>query len=112
MSATATALLVDPTNDLFVSVATIWELAIKVGHNKLRLSAPFVTFMTRAVAGYGLTVLAVTLDDSLAYERLAFPDKQHRDPFDRMIIIHAQRHGLSVVGVDVAFDSYGITRLW
>ncbi len=68
--------------------------------------------MTRAITGYGLTVLAVTFDDCVAYERLPFPDRQHRDPFDWMIIVHAQRDGLSVVGVDTAFDSYGIIRLW
>jgi PIN domain nuclease of toxin-antitoxin system len=54
----------------------------------------------------------VTFDDCVAYERLPFPDKQHRDPFDRMIIVHAQRDGLSVIGRDAAFDAYGITRLW
>jgi PIN domain nuclease of toxin-antitoxin system len=112
MSATATALLVDPTNDLFLSMASVWEIAIKVGLKKLTLSAPFATFMTRAITGYGLTVLAVMFDDCVAYERLPFPDRQHRDPFDRMIIVHAQRGGLSVVGMDAAFDSYGITRLW
>jgi PIN domain nuclease of toxin-antitoxin system len=112
MSATATALLVDPTNDLFLSMATLWEIAIKVGLKKLALSAPFAAFMTRAITGYGLTVLAVTFDDCVAYEQLPFPDPQHRDPFDRMIIVHARRDGLSVVGRDAAFDSYGITRLW
>ena len=57
-------------------------------------------------------MLAVTFDDGVAYERLPFPDQQQRDPFDRMIIVHAQRHGLSVVGVDVAFGHSGVTRLW
>ncbi len=112
MSATATSLLVDPTNDLFLSMASVWEIAIKVGLKKLTLSAPFVDFMTRAITGYGLAVLPVTFDDCVAYERLPFPDPQHRDPFDRMIITHARRDNLSVVGVDSAFDSYGITRLW
>ena len=111
MSATATSLLVDPTNELYLSMASVWEIAVKVGLKKLMLSAPFVTFMTRAITGYGLTVL-VYVDDCAAYERLPFPEKQHRDPFDRMIIVHAQRDGLSVVGLDMAFDSYGVTRLW
>jgi PIN domain nuclease of toxin-antitoxin system len=68
--------------------------------------------MTRAITGYGLTLLPMTLDDCVAYEQLPFPNKQHRDPFDRMIVIHAFRNGLSVIGVDVAFDPYGVTRLW
>ena len=35
-----------------------------------------------------------------------------KDPFDRMIVVHAQRNGLSVVGVDTSFDLYGVPRLW
>ena len=112
MSATATALVVDPANELFLSMASVWEIAIKVGMKKLTISAPYVMFMTRAITGYGIGVLPVTFDDCAAYEQLPFPDPQHRDPFDRMIIVHAQRDGLSIVGVDVALDSYGVTRLW
>ncbi len=78
MSATATALLIDPANALFLSMATVWEIAIKVGLKKLTLSAPYVTFMTRAITGYGLTVLPMTFDDCAAYEQLPFPDQQRR----------------------------------
>jgi PIN domain nuclease of toxin-antitoxin system len=112
MSPAATALLIDPGNELFLSMAAVWEIAIKVGIKKLVLSSPYVAFMTRAITGYGLTVLPITLEDCAEYERLPFPDRNHRDPFDRMIITHAIRNGFSVVGADVAFDCYGITRLW
>ncbi|MHB1423998.1 MAG: type II toxin-antitoxin system VapC family toxin [Gemmataceae bacterium] len=112
MSATAVALLIDPANALFLSMATVWEIAIKVGLKKLTLAVPYATFTTRAITGYGLAVLPMTIDDCAAYEQLPFPNKQHRDPFDRMIVIHAVRNGLSVVGVDAAFDPYGISRLW
>jgi hypothetical protein len=54
MSATATALLVDPANELFLCMATVWEIAIKVGLKKLTLSSPFAPFMTKAIAGYGV----------------------------------------------------------
>ncbi len=112
MSATATSLLVDPANKLFLNMATVWEVAIKVGLKKLTLSAPYFNFMTRAINAYGLALLPISLADCAAYEQLSFPDKQHRDPFDRMIVVHALRDGLSLVGVDAAFDAYGVTRLW
>lgn len=76
------------------------------------LSVSLSKFLSTAVAGYGLDVLPITVDNCIHYEGLAFPDPQHRDPFDRMIITHAQWNGLSIVGVDVAFDSYGIDRVW
>jgi len=112
VSAPATALLIDPANALFLSMASVWEIAIKVGLKKLVLSSPYVSFMARAITGYGLTVLPITFEDCAEYERLPFPDPKHRDPFDRMIVTHALRNGFSVVGADVAFDPYGVTRLW
>lgn len=112
LSAPATALLIDPANELLLSMASVWEIAIKVGLKKLTLSEPYVAFMTRAITAYGVTLLPMTLDDCAAYEQLPFPDRQHRDPFDRMIVTHALRDGLSIVGIDVALDGYGVTRLW
>jgi PIN domain nuclease of toxin-antitoxin system len=53
----------------------------------------------------------VTIDDCSAYEQLPFPDPNHRDPFDRMIVVHARGHGLSLVSADPAFDAYGVNRL-
>jgi len=79
--------------------------------SKIGLSVPYATFLDTAINGYGLKVLPITVDDCVRYEALSFPLK-HRDPFDRMIIIHALRDGLSIVGIDKAFDSYGVNRIW
>jgi len=68
--------------------------------------------MTKAITGYGLTVLPISLEDCAEYESLPFPLPKHRDPFDRPIITHARRNGFSIVGTDVNFDPYGVTRLW
>jgi PIN domain nuclease of toxin-antitoxin system len=112
LSPTAAALIADPANRLHLSMASVWEIGIKSGLKKMGLSVPYATFLSTAVNGYGLSVLPITADDCIDYEALAFPDKQHRDPFDRMIVVHALRNSLSLVGVDVAFDPYGVTRLW
>ena len=48
----------------------------------------------------------------LLLEQLSFLGLRDRDPFDRMIVVHAMRHGLSVVSADAAFDLYGLTRHW
>jgi len=112
VSGNAATLLADTTNSLHLSMASVWEVAIKVGLGKLTLNATYPDFVARGIRVLNLTVLPITLDDCAAYERLPFPDPQHRDPFDRMIVAHALRHGLSVVGVDAAFDAYGVPRLW
>lgn len=112
LSGTAAALIADPANRLHLSMASIWEIGIKVGLKKMGLAVPFATFLTTAVNGYGLNVVPITTDDCISYEALPFPDPQHRDPFDRMIVTHALRHKLSVVGNDLAFDAYGVQRHW
>jgi PIN domain nuclease of toxin-antitoxin system len=112
MSATATALLVDPANELFLSMASVWEIAIKVGLKKLALSSAYVSFMTKAISAYSLAVLPITFTDCAEYQSLPFPLPKHRDPFDRLIITHAKQNGLSVVGSDADFDAYGVARYW
>ena len=112
MSATATALLTDPANELILSVVSVWEIAIKVNIGKLTLSAAFPVYVADAVNGYRLTVLPLTQSDCDLYSTLPFPLDNHRDPFDRMLITQALRYNLTVVGVDANFDAYGVTRLW
>jgi PIN domain nuclease of toxin-antitoxin system len=112
ISTGATALLVDPANDLFLSMASVWEIAIKVGLKKLTLSSSYGDFITKAITGYGMTTLPVTVDDCIEYESLPFPSPKHRDPFDRLIITQARRNGLNIVGADSSFDAYGVPRLW
>lgn len=112
LSATAAALVGDPTNDLYLSVVSAWEVAIKVGVGKLTLSAPYAILMAQALTGYGITVLAIELADCEKYETLPFPRADHRDPFDRMILVQALRRGMSIVGLDEKFDAYGVPRLW
>ena len=105
-------MIADPANQLFLSMASICEIGIKSGLGKLGLSVPFAKFLETAINGYGLILLPITMDDCIRYETLSFPDPRHRDPFDRLIIVQAQRNGLSIVGSDALFDSYGVARLW
>ena len=112
LSQRAVDAITDPANRLYLSLSSIWEIGIKSGLGKLGLAVPFSTFMDKAINGYGLIVLPITLDDCVRYQQLPFPDTLHRDPFDRMIITHALRESLTIVGVDAAFDAYGLARLW
>ncbi len=112
LSTTAAVSIVDPANEVFVSIASMWEVAIKSGMKKLTLSADYRTHIDKVLAAYRLTELPIVFDDCVAYETLAFPLPNHRDPFDRMLITQAQRLKLDVVGADVSFDAYGLTRHW
>jgi PIN domain nuclease of toxin-antitoxin system len=109
LSGPAATALQDPANDLLLSAATVWELAIKVGQGKLKLSLPYRQWVDKAIADLGLTILPVTVEYA---DRQAGLPPHHKDPFDRLIIAQALVEGISVVCADPAFDAYGVTRIW
>jgi len=101
--------LEDPANDLVLSAATIWELAIKVGLNKLTLSLPYRQWMTRAMNDLGVSVLPITVESADVLIELP---KHHRDPFDRLLVAQAIVENVPLVSNDAIFDQYGIARVW
>jgi PIN domain nuclease of toxin-antitoxin system len=109
LSPAAVAALQDPANDLLLSASTIWEIAIKVGLRKLTLALPYRQWMNQAIADLGLAVLPITVE--YADVQAGLPN-YHRDPFDRLVIAQALTDNVAVVSADVAFDPYGVTRLW
>jgi PIN domain nuclease of toxin-antitoxin system len=109
LSGPATTALQDPANELLLSAATVWELAIKIGQKKLALSVPYRQWMDRAIADLELTLLPITVEYA---EKQAGLPSHHKDPFDRLIIAQALVDGIPVVCADPAFDAYGVTRIW
>ncbi len=109
LGAEARKALADPTNDLFVSSATVWELAIKVGLRKLQLSDPYRLWMNQAIAILRAAVIPITIEH--AEQQLSLP-LHHRDPFDRLLIAQAIVESASIISSDVQFDAYGINRVW
>lgn len=111
LSRTATAALADPSNDLFLSVASIWELAIKTANPKqqLILSDPLELYVARWSAVYDLAELPIR--KSHALRLTALPD-HHRDPFDRILIAQAFAEGMTLVSVDGKFAPYAVSQLW
>jgi PIN domain nuclease of toxin-antitoxin system len=99
----------DPANDRFLSAATIWELAIKVGQGKIALSMSYRQWMETAIADLKLNILPVTVKYA---ERQSVLPPHHKDPFDRLMIAQALVDGIPIVSADVAFDPYGVTRIW
>ena len=109
LSRTADALISDPTNEILVSPATYWEIAIKVGKNKLDLMTSYDNFMRQGIEGNDFTILPIeTRHTSL----LTTMKPHHSDPFDRLIIAQAMVEQVPVLSIDAAFDLYSVTRLW
>jgi PIN domain nuclease of toxin-antitoxin system len=103
------AVLEDASNELLLSAATIWEIAIKVGLGKLSLSMPYREWMNQAMADLQVVVLPVTVEYADAQARLP---NHHRDPFDRLLVVQAQLEGVPLISGDPVFDQCAIPRLW
>jgi PIN domain nuclease of toxin-antitoxin system len=109
LSAAAKAALADPANDLFLSAASVWELAIKIGNNKLSLSDPLDVYVAKWTAAYQLGPLPVQFGHAQAVANLP---AHHKDPFDRLLIAQAVHEGMSVVTSDGKFAPYGVPVVW
>ena len=101
----------DATNDIFISPASLWEIAVKVSNGKWQMNQTFEVFLDRCLNQYEFEILPIEPSHTIAVSRLPFPT-DHRDPFDRMLISQAIVESMAVVSVDSAFDSYGVTRIW
>ena len=87
------------------SAVSAWEIAIKAGIGKLRLSTTF----ERVFDPPGFSKLPLSASHALALSDLP---PHHRDPFDRMLIAQAVAEGLTVVTHDRRFESYAVSVLW
>jgi PIN domain nuclease of toxin-antitoxin system len=109
LSVNARALIEDAGNERLLSVASLWEIAIKTSLGKLTLSAPFDELIPAQLKLNGIDLLNIKVDHLSTLTTLPF---HHRDPFDRLIIAQAIVEKLPVVSLDGAFDTYGVTRHW
>ena len=92
----------------FVSIANLWEIAIKISLGKLELKTPFKE-IGRQISENGFEILPVTFEDTLTVSTLPF---LHRDPFDRIIIAQAITNGLTIISKDQNFSSYSVNVIW
>jgi PIN domain nuclease of toxin-antitoxin system len=109
MSVSAKQIILDPAITVILSIATPWEIAIKVGIKKLALNEPFEIAVPREIARNQFAILPITLDHTFVVATLPH---HHRDPFDRILVAQAMVEGVPIVSTDAVFDTYGITRLW
>jgi PIN domain nuclease of toxin-antitoxin system len=109
LSGTAKALICDPANRKLVSLATPWEVAIKVSRKKLTIGGMFSGFFDQHMVRTYFEWLPIATKHLDFVADLPF---HHNDPFDRLIIAQARSEGLPVVSADPQFDPYGVQRYW
>ena len=109
LSRRARALMSDDSTVLFLSAASLWEVAIKVSISKLILTAPFADLIPEQIAANSINILPIEVPDLSLLVQLPF---HHRDPFDRLIAAQSLARSLPLISVDPIFDSYQVQRIW
>jgi len=109
LSEKAKALILDTDNELFLSVASIWEMSIKASLGKLMLQQPIEQIITEQVQTNGLQLINIETAHALAVSTLPW---HYRDPFDRLIMAQSQLDNLTILGCDTAMDAYEVERIW
>jgi PIN domain nuclease of toxin-antitoxin system len=99
---------IENAETVLVSIASIWEIAIKINIGKLTLKTPFVSIQQN-LNTLGIDVTPVTFADTETYLSLPL---HHRDPFDRILVAQAINRNLVLVSRDALLDPYPIQRLW
>lgn len=95
--------------DLLLSIASIWEILIKVQCGKLYLPRPSAPYVFNKLAEHRINQLPINLDHLLTFEELPM---HHRDPFDRMLIAQSIEEDFPVITGDPVFRKYPIRVIW
>jgi PIN domain nuclease of toxin-antitoxin system len=109
LSATARALIEDPQNERLLSIASLWEMAIKISIGKLEQSSSFEDLINGPMRNNAIDLLPITPSHLDTLTTLPF---HHRDPFDRLIITQSIVEQMPIIGRDSTFDIYPVERRW
>lgn len=109
LSVTARGLIENMDNQVLLSKASVWEMAIKQSIGKLSFGVPFKAVLVEQLKQNKIEILDITLDH---IEVVASLPLHHRDPFDRLIIAQGMVENIPIVSADDVFNAYAVHRVW
>ena len=109
MSIVARELIEDHNNESFLSIVSLWEMAIKISIDKLSIDGEFEEFIPEQMELNGIQTLPVNFAHLTQVAKLPF---HHRDPFDRLLIVQAKTEKMRLISRDRAFASYDVATSW
>lgn len=109
LSPTAAQTFKNPANQIFLSVASIWEMQIKIALGKMVFNDTLENILSEQQTVNGIQILPVQLSHALYLENLP---PHHKDPFDRLLISQAIVENMTLVSADSNFSKYQINLLW
>jgi PIN domain nuclease of toxin-antitoxin system len=99
----------DVNNDVFLSIASVWEMQIKHQLGKLELGLPLNTLIDEQCVNNGLQILPIETYHIFALVDLPF---HHKAPFDRLILIQSKLEDLKLASADTVFEHYDVNLFW
>jgi PIN domain nuclease of toxin-antitoxin system len=109
LSANAQTLIQEAANEILISPASYWEIAIKISIGKWTMNRTYEEFIDIGLNKYGFQVLPILPTHTARVIGLPF---HHRDPFDRLLVAQALAENIPISSNDTILDAYGITSLW
>jgi PIN domain nuclease of toxin-antitoxin system len=112
LSNTAKQLIIDKNNEIFISIASLWEISIKTALNKLTIVGTY-ELIIEDVTQNDMDIMPINFAHTVIQNKLPF---HHRDPFDRIIISQAIAENMDIISKDALFDAYLVgkpaKRIW
>jgi PIN domain nuclease of toxin-antitoxin system len=105
----AKSLLEDPGNEKLLSIASVWEIAIKHGIGKLMLADPPPIYLQDVLRRGGVALLPIQFDHAVQAGSLPL---HHKDPFDRLLAAQSLIEAIPLLSADAIMDAYGVARMW
>ena len=108
LSETAKRVILDLSNTKYISMASAWEISIKIGLGKLNFEGKSAGF-TRLAESNGFTIIPIKTTHLTVLESLPLI---HRDPFDRLLIATALAENMTLITVDENIAQYKVPQIW
>jgi PIN domain nuclease of toxin-antitoxin system len=109
LSANAQQILTSESSELVFSLASLWEISIKIKLGRLRAIGSSVAYVRDEMNEYGMELLPIRFEHLLQLEMLPH---HHGDPFDRLLIAQASTEGIPILTYDKRFSAYGVDLVW
>jgi PIN domain nuclease of toxin-antitoxin system len=109
LSTVARSAIEDEENSLYLSIASLWEITIKLSLGKLDLQLSVDEMVESFLIPGGIQILQIETSHLSILRDLPL---YHRDPFDRLIIAQAKSEKMTLISADGVFDKYGVDLLW
>ncbi len=109
LSSKAREIFIAGRNELFLSVASVWEILLKVQVGKIRFEEPAVGCLKRQIFKNNIRMLPILIDHVAHLESLPL---HHRDPFDRILVAQCMEGSLSLLSADPLMRRYSVPVMW